>query len=203
MPKIVDHAARRARIVDAYLDLAGRKGVASMSSRALAGELGIANSLLWRYFSDMDELLAMAYRTVIANVDDRIMFAIHGLRSADAVRAMVGELLPLSDVAKAESRVVVSFWSLEVAKGMAIADGLHETEAWTSVLARLVAEAMAGATPETGASGTADGAAAKAADTAAIIMSLADTAQIDYAARGDDAAIAATVALIDRIIDAI
>lgn len=203
MPKIVDHAARRARIVDAYLDLAGRKGVASMSSRALAGELGIANSLLWRYFSDMDELLAMAYRTVIANVDDRIMFAIHGLRGADAVRAMVGELLPLSDVAKAESRVVVSFWSLEVAKGMAIADGLHETEAWTSVLARLVAEAMAGATPETGASGTADGAAAKAADTAAIIMSLADTTQIDYAARGDDAAIAATVALIDRIIDAI
>ena len=51
----------------------------------------------------MDELLAMAYRTVIANVDDRIMFAIHGLRGADAVQQVATSPSPFASAQDATS----------------------------------------------------------------------------------------------------
>lgn len=51
MPKIVDHEERRQQIVDTFLTLVERgRGLDAASSRALAAELGISNSLLWRYF---------------------------------------------------------------------------------------------------------------------------------------------------------
>lgn len=193
MPKIVNHFARRNEIVDAYLQLAGRRDIASLSSRSLAAELHVSNSLLWRYFEDMDDLLATAYRTVIRNVDDRIMFAVHDLHGFDAIRVMIGELLPLTPTSRAESLVVMRFWGLEVTQGSTIANDLHETEAWTQLLARFIDEAVSADDIKTSQS---------TADLAAIMMALINDAQIAYAAGGDVAAAKRTAALIERLLHA-
>ncbi|MBW3088991.1 TetR/AcrR family transcriptional regulator [Bifidobacterium sp. 82T24] len=195
MPKIVDHAARRQAIVEAYLDLVRKQGIGSTSSRSLAAQLGISNSLLWRYFNDMNQLLVQSYHTIIQNVDDRIMFAIAGHRGVDAIRRMVHELLPLDDVSRAEARIVVSFWGLEVTKGTRLSPSAHETEAWSSILETLLRQAA-----EVGEIAHADDRTLR--DTAFAIMALTNNAQIGYATKDDDAVAVRTEHVIGRMLTA-
>lgn len=192
MPRIVDHEARRQEIVASYLALLEHQRIGLASSRSLAAQLGISNSLLWRYFKDMNELITQAYRTVVQNVDDRIMFAIAGRRGLEAARRMITELLPLNGVSQAEARLVVAFWGLEVTRGTAIADGLTEQEAWRSVLERLLNEAaQRQGSPEL-----------NAGDLARIIMNMSMHAQIEYSINGNGDAARQTAALIDRMLAA-
>ncbi|WP_163199862.1 MULTISPECIES: TetR/AcrR family transcriptional regulator [Bifidobacterium] len=193
MPKIVDHTARRQAIVEAYLALVAEKGIGATSSRSLAAQLGISNSLLWRYFSDMNQLLVQSYHTIIQNVDDRIMFAIAGRRGLDAIRRMVHELLPLDHVSRAEAKVVVSFWGLEVTKGTRLSQTTHELEAWSSVLETLLDQAADG-----GEISSSDRLALH--DAAFTVMALTNSAQIEYATQDDDASAERTERIIDRML---
>ena len=196
MPKIVDHAARRQAIVEAYLALVAEKGIGSTSSRSLAAQLGISNSLLWRYFSDMNQLLVQSYHTIIQNDDDRIMFAIAGRRGLDAIRRMVHELLPLDAVSRAEAKIVVSFWGLEVTKGARFSQTTHELKAWSSMLATLLEQAA-----DDGEITRREWRAIQ--DTAFTIMALTNNAQVEYATQNDSASAERTEHIIDRMLAAL
>lgn len=111
MPKIVDHEQRRNEIVATYLKLVERDGINGASSRALAAELGISNSLLWRYFDDMDALVERAYSAVVAHTNSRVGKAIQDQHGLTAVYALIDELFPVTQESKAEARVVVEYWA--------------------------------------------------------------------------------------------
>jgi AcrR family transcriptional regulator len=112
MPKRIDPDARRAQIVDAYLRIVSRSGVAAATSRALAVEAGIAAGALWHSFTSIDEVVRAAFERVYAQTGVRIAAATDGRRGLDALDAMAGEIVPHDEATRAEAVVVVSFWGL-------------------------------------------------------------------------------------------
>jgi AcrR family transcriptional regulator len=112
MPKRVDPGARRAQIVDAYLRIVSRSGVAAATTRALAAEAGIATGGLWHYFGGIDEVVRAAFERVFAQTNARIEAATSGRRGLDALTGMAAEIVPRDERTRAEAVVVVGFWGL-------------------------------------------------------------------------------------------
>lgn len=142
MPKIVDRAARRTEIVDAYLAIVARDGAAAATSRAVASELGVATGALWHYFSGFDEMLHAAFERVYANTADRIRRATDGRRGLEAVEAALREMLPLDAGTQDEATVVVAFWG-RVATAPALGQVLSQVEDdWRAMLTGHLREAI-------------------------------------------------------------
>ncbi|MEU0514894.1 MULTISPECIES: TetR/AcrR family transcriptional regulator [Amycolatopsis] len=57
MPKIVDHAERRAQIAEALVRVAAREGLHAVTMRTVAAEAGVSVSLVQYYFDTKAELL--------------------------------------------------------------------------------------------------------------------------------------------------
>ncbi|MEQ6897025.1 TetR family transcriptional regulator C-terminal domain-containing protein [Microbacterium sp. KR10-403] len=112
MPKRVDPTERRALIVDAYLRIVARGGVAAATSRAIAEEAGIAAGALWHHFDGLDDVVRAAFERVYGESDARIRAAVDGHRGLAAVHAMIGEIVPHDAQTRNEATVVVSFWGL-------------------------------------------------------------------------------------------
>ncbi len=64
--------ARRARVVDAALELAAEGGYDAVQMRDVATRAGVALGTIYRYFSSKDELLAAALVEWAAVVEHRI-----------------------------------------------------------------------------------------------------------------------------------
>lgn len=142
MPKIVDRAARRTEIVDAYLTIVARDGAAAATSRAVAAELGVATGALWHYFGGFDEMLLAAFQRIYANTTERIRAATDGLAGLAAVEAALREMLPLERATQDEATVVVTFWG-RVATAPELGRILVEVEAdWRAMLTGRMREAV-------------------------------------------------------------
>jgi AcrR family transcriptional regulator len=112
MPRVVDRDERRARIVDAYLRIASRSGVAAATSRALAAEAGISTGALWHYFDGFGDVVRAAFQRVYGQTNERIAAATDGSRGLAALDAMAFDILPHDAATRDEAVVVVSFWGL-------------------------------------------------------------------------------------------
>ncbi|GAA2674295.1 TetR/AcrR family transcriptional regulator [Actinoplanes palleronii] len=147
MPKIVDHDQRRSEIVEAFLTVVARDGLAAATSRAIAAELGIGTGALWHYFDGFDEVAAGAYQRITDRTNIRIGRATAGLRGLDAAYAMLREILPLTKETLDEAHVVVGFWGRLAANA-----GLEEKtqtdlgDYWGDLLRGYFAEAVSDGT---------------------------------------------------------
>lgn len=142
MPKIVDRAARRTEIVDAYLTIAARDGAAAATSRAVATELGVATGALWHYFDDFDQMLLAAFERVYGNTTERIHEATGRLAGLAAVEAALREMLPLDQRTQDEATVVVAFFG-RVAGQPQLGQILTRVEdEWRGMLTRHLTEAI-------------------------------------------------------------
>ncbi|GGM44329.1 TetR/AcrR family transcriptional regulator [Microbacterium saperdae] len=110
MPRIVDHDERRRQIAEALLAVAARDGHESVSSRAVAKELGVATGSLWHYFDGFDDVVRAAAAEVTRRTDARIADATTGLRGLPRLHALMREVLPVDERTRSEARVVVGFW---------------------------------------------------------------------------------------------
>lgn len=110
VPRIVDHDERRRQIAEALLTVAARDGHDSVSSRAVAKELGIATGSLWHYFEGFDDVVRAAAAEVTRRTDERIAVATEGLRGLRRLDALMREVLPIDDRTRTEAHVVVGFW---------------------------------------------------------------------------------------------
>ncbi|MFC5290290.1 TetR/AcrR family transcriptional regulator [Actinokineospora guangxiensis] len=113
MPKQVDHQQRRGQIAEAVCRLAGREGLDAVSLRQVAAEAGVSMGRVQHYFTTKDEMLLFAFQAISERVERRIAAAVAGIgenpSARDAVRALLRELLPLSESARAEAPVLVAF----------------------------------------------------------------------------------------------
>jgi AcrR family transcriptional regulator len=179
LPKIVDYDKRREWIIDGYLGLVQSNFPGPATSRNLAKHLGISNSLLWRYFDGMDDLLAQVYLTVVERTNRRISESISQRHGVDAVKAMLDELLPLTVESRVESQVVVAFWGRSATSPTNTASvGLTEMNVWTTLMARLVEDAV-----NLGQISVSEN--VSTADLAELLVSSATSVQIEYAIRRD------------------
>ncbi|WP_051207995.1 TetR/AcrR family transcriptional regulator [Propionicicella superfundia] len=142
MPKIVDYAQRRSEIVDGFLTLIAKEGLANATSRSLADHLGVSNGALWRYFSDKNDLLTEANEKVIENTHKRALEALADVRGVEAVVTLVEALLPLTPISKDEARIVVGFWGLASSSLSVERVGRPELVEWGGMLRSLLDEAV-------------------------------------------------------------
>jgi TetR/AcrR family transcriptional regulator, transcriptional repressor of bet genes len=113
VPKQVDHQQRREEIADALCRLAARQGMAAVSLRHVAEEAGVSMGRVQHYFTTKDEMLLFAFRTVSDRYERRMTAAVAALGADPGPRKLLGallrELLPLSEQAKAEAPVLAGF----------------------------------------------------------------------------------------------
>jgi AcrR family transcriptional regulator len=113
MPKQVDHEARRQQIADAVCRLAGGKGLEAVSLRQVAVEAGVSMGLVQHYFTTKDQMLLFAFRTLSKRVERRIGATAaalpHPPTPRSILRALLAEMLPLSEEARAEAPVWTAF----------------------------------------------------------------------------------------------
>lgn len=110
VPKIVDHDQRRRDIVEAYLRVLARSGVAGTHGRSVAAELGVVPGTLWHYFDSVEQIAEAAARRGVERTLARIEERSGELRGLAALLAIAEEILPITEVTREEARVVVAFW---------------------------------------------------------------------------------------------
>ena len=62
MPKVVDHAARRAEILARCFDLFAEQGYAALTMRSIARALGVSTGSLYYYFESKEQIFAEMVR---------------------------------------------------------------------------------------------------------------------------------------------
>lgn len=66
MPRVVDHGARRAELLEACFSLFAREGYAGLTMRRIASELGVSTGTLYHYFDGKADLFAQMFRWIRA-----------------------------------------------------------------------------------------------------------------------------------------
>lgn len=110
MPRLVDHEARRAQIVESTWRLIARNGFAATSMRDIAKEMGLAHGALSHYFANKDELLLASYEHVFERTDQRFTARRGHRKGLSALRLLAEEMMPLGDEQRLEARIVLPFW---------------------------------------------------------------------------------------------
>lgn len=110
MPKLVDHAERRRAIVAAAWRLIAARGIDGINMRDLAAEAGYTNGALSHYFSGKDEILRSAFEHVLDATNGRIERSVAASRGLGALRKTCYEIMPLTEEARLEARIVLALW---------------------------------------------------------------------------------------------
>lgn len=139
----MDHAQRRAEIVESTWQLIARQGFATTSLRQINREMGSAYGAIGHYFKSKNELLLAAFNHVFAATNHR--FEARGgasLSGLDALRALCTEVMPLDEERLLEARIVIPFWELTVADADFAAVHTKAMAQWSAQFERCLVEAM-------------------------------------------------------------
>ena len=142
MPKIVDHDQRRRDIVDAYLRVLARTGVAGTHGRSVAADLGVVPGTLWHYFDSVEQIAEAAAQRGVERTLERIAARTGDARGLAALLAIAEEILPTSAVTREEARVVVAFWG-QVHPGSDPRSAFGRTREFTELTRTALAQAVA------------------------------------------------------------
>jgi AcrR family transcriptional regulator len=140
VPKVVDHAERRASIVAAAQRTIGAGGLEGATMRRIAGAASCTTGLLSHYFGSRDEILIAALRAAHRAAGQR-MAAAALAAAADpsaALRRVLLEALPLDDRRRHEWLVWMAFWSRVPYAESLHAEHVSRYREWRSLLIGLV-----------------------------------------------------------------
>lgn len=143
VPKIVDHDARRAELVDACWRVIANQGIAGATTREIAKEAGVAHGILAHYFSDKDEILRAALRRAFERLAAHIQARVAGLSGAAALRTALIEALPIDQERLVGAQVQLAFWGRAVGDPTVIAEQRGSYEIWRTTVQDLVKDAHA------------------------------------------------------------
>jgi TetR/AcrR family transcriptional regulator, transcriptional repressor of bet genes len=144
VPKIVDHEERREELAAAVWRLASREGLDAVTIRGVAAEAGWSTGALHHYFSDKEELLLFAFRTIADRVGRRVAAARESApRPVELVRELLAIGLPLDAERCDETRVWFAFLGLALSRpALARAQGAAYGQ-WRRLVASALEEAKA------------------------------------------------------------
>ncbi|GIG63796.1 TetR/AcrR family transcriptional regulator [Phytomonospora endophytica] len=114
MPKLVDHAARRAEIAAAVQRLIDHEGLDGVTVAKAAATAGISVGQVQHYFASKDALLEATYRQVVERMGARVQAAVReSVTERLPIRAVVTralrEYLPLDAASASDHRVSLAF----------------------------------------------------------------------------------------------
>jgi TetR/AcrR family transcriptional regulator, transcriptional repressor of bet genes len=143
MPKVVDHEERRAELGAAVWRLASREGLEAVTVRRVADEAGWSTGAVVHYFSDKEELLLFAFRTVADRVGRRLAAAEERTdEPLELARTWLVQGLPLDAERRAEVRVWFAFLGLALARPAFARAQRLTYRAWRRRVADLLDEAQ-------------------------------------------------------------
>jgi TetR/AcrR family transcriptional regulator, transcriptional repressor of bet genes len=143
MPKVVDHEERRAELGAAVWRLASREGLEAVTVRRVADEAGWSTGAVVHYFSDKEELLLFAFRTVADRVGRRLAAAEERTdEPLELARTWLLQGLPLDAERQAEVRVWFAFLGLALARPAFARAQRLTYRAWRRRVADLLEEAQ-------------------------------------------------------------
>jgi len=109
MPRIVDHAVRRAELAEALWQVVQTQGIHHVSVRSVAAQAGTSPSALRHYFATQEELLGFALQSVVDRVSARLLPLLPELRGRSGAVHILEQLLPLDDDRRNEVEVYLAF----------------------------------------------------------------------------------------------
>lgn len=109
MPRIVDHAQRRATVSAVATDLIAERGLDAVTFREIADRSGFSTAIVSHYFADKRDVLSLAYRDSIRRARGRFQAAL--ARHPGDTAAILESLLPLDADRRRDWRVWFAFWA--------------------------------------------------------------------------------------------
>jgi AcrR family transcriptional regulator len=110
VPKVVDHAERRAQIITSATNLIADQGFDQLTIRSLAESINISTGMITHYFSNKDEILLAALQDIHSRFFQRLQTAIGNKQGIDAVRKRLRASLPLNDSIRKDWSIMFQFW---------------------------------------------------------------------------------------------
>jgi TetR/AcrR family transcriptional regulator, transcriptional repressor of bet genes len=142
MPKVVDHEQRREELAAAVWRLASRDGLDAVTLRGVAAEAGWSTGALHHYFSDKEELLLFAFKTVADRVGRRVATArAESGEPLELARALLAIGLPLDGERRDETRLWFAFLGLALTRPTLARAQRLAYEAWRRIVADALREA--------------------------------------------------------------
>jgi AcrR family transcriptional regulator len=112
MPKIVDHAARRAELSGIAAGLIAGGGLEAATIRKIARASGYSKGVVEHYFEDKQELISAALAHTNLCFERRVTELTLGLQGLSALRRRIEATLPMRRELRDEWRVRLVFWSM-------------------------------------------------------------------------------------------
>ncbi|GGD06183.1 TetR/AcrR family transcriptional regulator [Pyruvatibacter mobilis] len=145
MPKIVDHKARRAELVEASWKVIETEGLDGLTMRKVASAAGCTTGRITHYFPDREALVLAALRAANEAAKARTTALLaKDLPPRARLQKCVEEGLPLDKQRQREWKVWIAFWTAAASDPQLARENAIQTEAWVDALAALIADVAPG-----------------------------------------------------------
>jgi len=139
MPKIVDHDARRAELVEASWTVIAAEGLEGLTMRKVADAAGCTTGRITHYFADREALVLAALRAVNGATGNRTDV----LLSSDApprekLILCLEEGLPLDKIRQLEWKVWIAFWAAAASNPDLAKENDARHQGWIKALSPLI-----------------------------------------------------------------
>jgi AcrR family transcriptional regulator len=141
MPKVVDHAVRRAELVDAAWRVIAGEGLEAATMRRIAEAAGCTTGRVTHYFDSKDDVLVAALREVHRRAGERMIRHIGGADVATVLLEVLLEALPVDQDRQLEWKVWLAFWDRAAADERLRHEQEQRYAEWRSLLDKLVRRA--------------------------------------------------------------
>ena len=109
VPKLVDHAQRRAELLAAACRVVRLRGIEGTTTRAIADEAGCSLSVLAHFLGGKDDILVAAQQAVSDRLVERAVRTGGDRVGLDALGAVLYAVLPLDEERAADAQVSTAF----------------------------------------------------------------------------------------------
>jgi AcrR family transcriptional regulator len=141
VPKVVDHDARREKLLEASWNVIVRLGLDKTTIRELAKESGFSHGTWAYYFTDKDDILASALRLQHKRIEARMFVHVAKSQGLEALRFVMLESLPLDEQRLLEAQIEMNFWVRAMTTDTLREAVVSDLQGFRKMLKRLVREA--------------------------------------------------------------
>ena len=141
MPKVVDHAARRAELVDASWRVIAAEGLEAATVRRIAQAAGCTTGLVTHYFESKDDMLVAALREVHRRAGLRMIRHVGGADIGAVLLEVILDALPMDDDRQLEWKVWLAFWGRAATDERLRQEQQRRYAEWRGLLGKLIRRA--------------------------------------------------------------
>jgi TetR/AcrR family transcriptional repressor of bet genes len=141
MPKVVDHDARRAELVDAAWHVIAAEGLEAATLRRIAEAAGCTTGRVTHYFGSKDDVLVAALREVHRRAGQRMVRHTGETDTAAVLLEVILDALPLDKERQLEWKVWLAFWGRAAADERLRREQEQRYAEWRGLLRKLIRRA--------------------------------------------------------------